>query len=66
MADVRKDITAMEEEKELLLKRIERLKKRAAALPMQAEMFELARNLRLEKDRYKTVILAHSGHLALY
>ena len=41
----------MEEEKELLQRRIERLKKKAAALPMQAEMLEVARKLRQEKDR---------------
>ena len=52
MADVRKDIAAMEEEKEQLLKRIERLKRKAAAMPMQTEMLEVARKLRKEKDRY--------------
>ena len=51
VADVRKDIATMEEEKEQLLKRIERLKKKVAAVPMQAEMMEVARKLRKEKDR---------------
>ena len=51
VADVRKDIATMEEEKEQLLKRIERLKKKVAAMPMQAEMLEVARKLRKEKDR---------------
>ena len=51
MADVRKDIATMEEEKEQLLKRIERLKKKATAMPMQTEMLEVARKLRKEKDR---------------
>ena len=41
----------MEEEKEQLLKRIERLKKKVATMPMQAEMMEVARKLRKEKDR---------------
>lgn len=53
MADVRKDIAAMEEEKEQLSKRIERLRKKAAGIPMQTEMLEAARNLRKERDRYK-------------
>ena len=51
VADVRKDIAAMEEEKELLLKRIERLKRKAATMPMQTEMLEAAKKLRQEKDR---------------
>lgn len=51
VADVRKDIAAMEEEKELLFKRIERLKRKAAAMPMQTEMLEAAKKLRQEKDR---------------
>lgn len=51
VADVRKDIAAMEEEKEQLLKRIARLKKKASAAPMQAEMLEAAKKLRKEKDR---------------
>ena len=51
MADVRKDIAAMEEEKEQLVKRIERLRKKATAIPVPVEMLEAARNLRKEKDR---------------
>ena len=51
MADVRKDIATMEEEKEQLSKRIERLKRKAAGMPMEAEMMEAARQLRKEKDR---------------
>lgn len=51
VADVRKDIAAMEDEKEQLQKRIVRLKKKASAVPMQAEMLEEARKLRKEKDR---------------
>ena len=51
VADVRKDIAAMEEEKEQLVKRIERLRKKATAIPVPVEMLEAARNLRKEKDR---------------
>lgn len=51
VAEVRKDITAMEEEKEQLTKRIERLKHRAAATPNSAAMLEAARKLRQENDR---------------
>lgn len=51
VADVRKDIAAMEDEKEQLMKRIERLQKKASTMPKQAEMLETARQLRKERDR---------------
>ena len=51
VAEVRKDIAAMEEEKEQLIKRIERLKHRAASVPNSAEMLKAAQRLRKEKDR---------------
>ncbi len=51
VGEVRKDIAAMEEEKEQLVKRIERLKRKAAGVPNHAEMLEAARKLRREKDR---------------
>ena len=51
VADVRKDIAAMEEEKEQLTKRIERLQRKASSMPKQAEMLETARQLRKERDR---------------
>ena len=51
VAEVRKDIAAMEEEKEQLSKRIQRLQRKASSMPKQEEMLEAARNLRKEKDR---------------
>lgn len=51
VAEVRKDIAAMEEEKEQLIKRIERLKHRATSVPNNAEMLKGAQRLRKEKDR---------------
>lgn len=51
VAEVRKDITAMEEENEQLMKRIERLKQRAASVPNHDQMLDAARKLRQEKDR---------------
>ena len=51
VAEVRKDIASMEEEKEQLIKRTERLKQKAASTPNHTEMLEAARQLRKEKDR---------------
>ena len=48
---MRKDIAAMEEEKEQLTKRIERLQRKASSMPKQTEMLETARQLRKERDR---------------
>ena len=51
VAEVRKDIASMEEEKEQLTKRIERLKQKARSTPDSANMLEAARKLRQENDR---------------
>ena len=51
VADVRKDIASMEEEKQQLSKRIERLKQRTMTIPNSAEMLSAAQNLRQEMDR---------------
>ncbi|KAK2156371.1 hypothetical protein LSH36_215g03007 [Paralvinella palmiformis] len=50
-ADIKKDITSMEDEKEQLLKRIDRLKKKVEAAPNSGPMLAVARNLRQERDR---------------
>lgn len=50
-AEIRRDITAMEEEKEQLVKRVERLKKRVEAVSNHQRMLEQARQLRVEKER---------------
>lgn len=51
VAEVRKDIASMEEEREQLAKRIERLKHKAASVPNHSDMLEAAKRLRRERDR---------------
>ncbi|XP_062854560.1 intraflagellar transport protein 81 homolog isoform X2 [Trichomycterus rosablanca] len=56
-AEIRRDISAMEEEKDQLIKRVERLKKRVESVSTHQRMLELARQLRVEKERQES--LAH-------
>ncbi|XP_073675085.1 intraflagellar transport protein 81 homolog [Garra rufa] len=56
-AEIRRDIVAMEEEKDQLIKRVERLKKRVEAVSNHQRMLDLARQLRVEKEREDS--LAH-------
>uniref|UniRef100_A0A673BFQ5 Intraflagellar transport protein 81 homolog n=1 Tax=Sphaeramia orbicularis TaxID=375764 RepID=A0A673BFQ5_9TELE len=56
-AEIRRDIGAMEEEKDQLIKRVERLKKRVESVPNHQRMLEQARQLRVEKEREEA--LAH-------
>eukprot|EP00064_Thunnus_orientalis_P000396 superscaffoldBa00000019_g396 len=51
------DISAMEEEKDQLIKRVERLKKRVESVSNHQRMLEQARQLRVEKEREES--LAH-------
>ena len=51
VADVRKDIASMEDEKQQLAKRIERLKQRTMSIPNSSEMLLAAQKLRQEMDR---------------
>lgn len=51
VAEVRKDIASMEEEKEQLTKRIERLKQKSMSAPNSSGMLQAAQKLRKEKDR---------------
>lgn len=51
VAEVRKDIASMEDEKEQLSKRIERMKQKAMSMPNSSAMLEAAQKLRKEKDR---------------
>ncbi|GFR67031.1 intraflagellar transport protein 81-like protein [Elysia marginata] len=51
--EIRKDITNMEEEKEQLLKRIERLRRKVESHPNSQKMMTVAKNLRVERDREK-------------
>ncbi|XP_038619173.1 intraflagellar transport protein 81 homolog isoform X2 [Tachyglossus aculeatus] len=50
-AEIRKDITAMEEEKDQLIKRVERLKKRVETVQNHQQMLKIARQLRVENER---------------
>ncbi|NXX78477.1 IFT81 protein, partial [Urocolius indicus] len=54
-AEIRKDISAMEEEKDQLRKRVERLKKKVETVPNHQQMLEIARKLRLEKERKESL-----------
>ncbi|KAI7797999.1 Intraflagellar transport 81-like protein, partial [Triplophysa rosa] len=56
-AEIRRDIVTMEEEKDQLIKRVERLRKRVEAVSNHQRMLELARQLRVEKEREES--LAH-------
>ncbi|XP_074461995.1 intraflagellar transport protein 81 homolog isoform X3 [Larus michahellis] len=56
VADINKqDISAMEEEKDQLVKRVERLKKRVETVQNHQRMLEIARQLRLEKEREESL-----------
>ncbi|NXI30188.1 IFT81 protein, partial [Sterrhoptilus dennistouni] len=54
-AEIRRDISAMEEEKNQLAKRVERLKKRVETVQNHQRMLEIARQLRLEKEREESL-----------
>uniref|UniRef100_UPI0037E727C5 intraflagellar transport protein 81 homolog n=1 Tax=Semicossyphus pulcher TaxID=241346 RepID=UPI0037E727C5 len=54
-AEIRKDISAMEEEKDQLIKRVERLKKRVESVSNHQRMLEQARQLRVEKEREESL-----------
>ncbi|RLV99925.1 hypothetical protein DV515_00009305 [Chloebia gouldiae] len=54
-AEIRRDISAMEEEKDQLAKRVERLKKRVETVQNHQRMLEIARQLRLEKEREESL-----------
>ncbi|MCJ8734768.1 hypothetical protein PDJAM_G00239110 [Pangasius djambal] len=56
-AEIRRDIAAMEEEKDQLIKRVERLRKRVESVSNHQRMLEVARQLRVEKEREES--LAH-------
>ncbi|XP_056273998.1 intraflagellar transport protein 81 homolog isoform X1 [Pseudoliparis swirei] len=54
-AEIRRDISAMEEEKDQLIKRLERLKKRVETVSNHQRMLEQARQLRVEKEREESL-----------
>lgn len=50
-ADVRRDIESMEDEKQQLLRQLDRLKKRVESFPNHQEMLDASKQLRQEKER---------------
>ncbi|XP_018587006.1 intraflagellar transport protein 81 homolog [Scleropages formosus] len=54
-AEIRRDIVTMEEEKDQLIKRVERLKKRVESVSNHQRMLDLVRELRLEKERQESL-----------
>ncbi|CAH8872973.1 unnamed protein product [Trichobilharzia szidati] len=50
-AEVKKDIAAMQEEKEQLSRRVERMKKKLEGFPTSNKMLEMAKKLRLEREK---------------
>ncbi|XP_027889383.1 intraflagellar transport protein 81 homolog [Xiphophorus couchianus] len=54
-AEIRRDINAMEEEKDQLLKRVERVKRRVESVSNHQRMLEQARQLRVEKEREESL-----------
>ncbi|XP_040897999.1 intraflagellar transport protein 81 homolog isoform X2 [Toxotes jaculatrix] len=54
-AEIRRDISVMEEEKDQLIKRVERLKKRVESVSNHQRMLEQARQLRVEKEREESL-----------
>ncbi|XP_017322345.1 intraflagellar transport protein 81 homolog [Ictalurus punctatus] len=56
-AEIRRDISAMEEEKDQLIKRVERLRKRVESVSNHQRMLEVASQLRVEKEREESLAL---------
>ena len=56
VAEVRRDIKSMEEEKEQLAKRIEKLKNKSSSIPRQSQLLDACRKLRKERDRHDELV----------
>ncbi|KAM6943796.1 intraflagellar transport protein 81 homolog [Lycodopsis pacificus] len=54
-AEIRRDISAMEDEKDQVIKRVERLKKRVESVSNHQRMLEQARQLRVENEREESL-----------
>lgn len=55
-AEIKRDITAMQEEKEQILRRISRMKKKLEMFPTSTLMLDMAKKLRLEREREAKVV----------
>ncbi|KAL4220507.1 Intraflagellar transport protein 81 [Mactra antiquata] len=64
-AEIRKDISNMEDEKEQLIKRVERLKRKVEQHPNANTMMNVAKNLRLERDKEKKLAEQRQEQLTL-
>lgn len=51
VAEVRRDIKSMEDEKEQLTKRVEKLRNKSSSVPKQAPLLDACRKLRKERDK---------------
>ena len=70
-AEIKKDIASMEDERDQLIKRVERLKKKVEASPNSEVMLHAAKNLHIEKNRAEKLqkqkqeqnqLIMQSGH----
>jgi len=55
-SELRKDIEEMENEKEIVQKRIERMQRKVEGMPNLEVMLEVAKKLRMEKEREKEIM----------
>ncbi|MPC32900.1 Intraflagellar transport protein 81 [Portunus trituberculatus] len=55
-AELRRDITAMEEERDLVLRRIERMKQKVEGTPNSDAMLTSARGMRQEREKQKEMV----------
>ena len=55
-SELRKDIEEMEKEKEIVQKRIERMQRKVEGMPNLDVMLEVAKKLRMEKERNKEIL----------
>ena len=55
-SELRKDIEEMENEKEIVQKRIERMQRKVEGMPNLEVMLEVAKKLRMEKEREKEIL----------
>ncbi|KAA0199560.1 hypothetical protein HAZT_HAZT007344 [Hyalella azteca] len=63
-AELRKDMTAMEEERDLLTQRIAKSKQRVQSNPGYEQALESARNLRLQKEAQKEIAAQRASLIA--
>ncbi|KAF5399607.1 Intraflagellar transport protein 81 [Paragonimus heterotremus] len=64
-SEVKRDISLMQDEKSQLQKRVERVKKKLETFPTSAKMFEVAKKLRLEKEKESKVTKQIQDHKAM-